>query len=68
MGAFNEWAKGSHLETPANRTVVNVAHNLLYGACVVTRKTTLRLQGLELPADWFPLRPLTDDELAERLN
>ncbi len=68
MGAFNEWAKGSHLETPANRTVVNVAHNLLYGACVVTRKTALRQQGLELPADWFPLRPLTAEELTDRLD
>jgi len=68
MGAFNEWAKGSHLETPANRTVVNVAHNLLYGACVVIRQTALRQQGIDLPGDWFPLRPLTDDELADRLN
>ncbi len=68
MGAFNEWAKGSHLESPANRTVVNVAHNLLYGACVVIRQTALRQQGLVVPQAWFPLRPLTDHELAERLN
>ena len=68
MGAFNEWAKGSHLEVPANRTVVNVAHNLLYGACVVTRLTALRQQGLELPGEWFPLRPMSDVELSERLN
>ena len=68
MGAFNEWAKGSHLETPANRTVVNVAHNLLYGACLVTRQTALRQQGIELPGDWFPLRPLTDAELTQRLG
>ena len=67
MGAFNEWAKGSHLEVPANRTVVNVAHNLLYGACVTTRRTALRQQGIDLPVEWFPLRPLTDAELAERL-
>ncbi|HYH64928.1 MAG TPA: PfaD family polyunsaturated fatty acid/polyketide biosynthesis protein [Urbifossiella sp.] len=32
MGAFNEWAKGSPLEAPANRTVVGVALNLLVGA------------------------------------
>ena len=67
MGAFNEWAKGSHLEQPENRTVVNLAHNLLYGACVVTRRTALRQQGIDLPVEWFPLRPLTDAELAERL-
>ena len=68
MGAFNEWAKGSHLEAPANRTAVNVAHNLLYGACVAIRQTALRQQGIELPRDWFPLRPLTDVELAGRME
>ena len=68
MGAFNEWAKGSHLDVPANRTVVNIAHNLMYGACVVTRQTALRQQGIELPGDWFPLRPMTGDELAGRLE
>ncbi len=68
MGAFNEWAKGSHLEAPSNRTVANVAHNLLYGACVTIRQTALRQQRIELPGDWFPLRPLTDGELAEHLD
>jgi PfaD family protein len=57
MGAFNEWAKGSHLEQPANRTVVGVALNLLYGACVVLRRQALRQQGVDLPADHFPLEP-----------
>ena len=32
MGAFNEWARGSYLEHPQQRTVVVVAHNLLVGA------------------------------------
>jgi len=68
MGAFNEWAKGSHLEVPANRTVVNVAQNLLYGACVTTRRIALRQQGIDLPVEWFPLRPLTDAELMGRLD
>ncbi len=65
MGAFNEWAKGSHLEASANRTVVNVAHNLLYGACVQTRRTALIQRGIELPGDWFPLRPQTAAEMAD---
>ena len=42
MGAFNEWAKDSPLEPPANRTVVGVAFNLLYGACIVLRRAALR--------------------------
>jgi PfaD family protein len=67
MGAFNEWAKGSHLEQPQNRTVVGVALNLLYGACVVTRRAALRQQGVSLPEDYFPFSPLTTEEAAARL-
>ena len=64
MGAFNEWAKGSFLEPPANRTVAAVALNLLYGACVHTRRIALRQQGADLPDDWFPLRPMGEAELS----
>jgi trans-AT polyketide synthase, acyltransferase and oxidoreductase domains len=67
MGAFNEWAKGSHLERPQNRTVVGVALNLLYGACVVTRRAALRQQGVNLGDECFPLAPLPTDEVAARL-
>lgn len=67
MGAFNEWAKGSHLEQPQNRTVVGVALNLLYGACVVGRRAALRQQGVNLPDECFPLAPLPTDEVAKRL-
>jgi trans-AT polyketide synthase, acyltransferase and oxidoreductase domains len=48
MGAFNEWAKGSFLETPANRRVGVVAMNLLHGAGVITRINALRNQGVRL--------------------
>ena len=68
MGAFNEWAKGSVLEAPANRTVVGVARNLLYGACVVLRRQALRQQGVALPDDHFPLAPLPPDEIDKRLS
>jgi PfaD family protein len=67
MGAFNEWARGSHLENPQNRTVVGVALNLLYGACVVARRVALRQQGVDLPDAYFPLAPLATDEAAARL-
>ena len=67
MGAFNEWAKGSHLEQPQNRTVVGVALNLLYGACVATRRAALRQQGVNLTDEYFPVAPLTTDEAAARL-
>ena len=68
MGAFNEWAKGSFLEKPENRTVVGVALNLLYGACVVLRRQALRQQGVNLPDDHFPLAPVAGDELKMRLG
>ena len=68
MGAFNEWARGSFLEQPRNRTVVAVALNLLYGACIVLRRQALRQQGVNLPDDCFPLAPLTREEIEERLK
>ena len=62
MGAFNEWAKGSPLEAPKNRTVVGVALNLLYGACIVLRREALRQQGVLLPDECFATTPRTPAE------
>lgn len=67
MGAFNEWVKGSPLEDPKNRTVVGVAHNLLYGACVALRRLALRQCGVDLPDECFPTGPLAAEEVARRL-
>jgi PfaD family protein len=63
MGAFNEWAKGSALEAPANRTVTVVARNLLYGAGVHLRAQAARQQGVALPADWISRGPWAAAEL-----
>ena len=68
MGAFNEWAKGSALEAPQNRTVLGVALNLLYGASVELRRLTLRQCGVHLPAECFPSGPLPGDEVEARLH
>jgi len=57
MGAFNAWAKGSFLESPAQRTVVQVARNLLEGAAYVTRASQLRSYGVAVPAQAFAFRP-----------
>ena len=57
MGAFNSWVRGSFLENPANRTVVQVALNLLEGAAVITRAQQLRSYGLPIPAAAFDYRP-----------
>jgi len=67
MGAFNEWVKGSYLEQPAQRRVVPVALNLLYGAAVLTRAHFLRCQGVPLSPAVLRLTPLTLAELELRL-
>ncbi|MCP4385989.1 MAG: PfaD family polyunsaturated fatty acid/polyketide biosynthesis protein [Hyphomicrobiales bacterium] len=48
MGSFNAWARNSFLEEPENRTVGQIALNLLEGACVATRVQQLRLSGIDV--------------------
>lgn len=57
MGAFNSWATGSFLENPSNRSVVQVARNLMEGAAVATRAQQLRSYGLAVPSAAFDFRP-----------
>lgn len=61
MGAFNAWAAGSFLEAPENRSVVQVARNLLEGAAVLSRAQQCRMAGVAVPPDafHFPPRRLT---------
>jgi len=68
MGAFNEWVKGSWLESPVNRKVVTVAMNLLYGAAVMTRINNLRNQGVKLPFQALKIRLLEEDAIKEYLS
>lgn len=57
MGAFNMWAKGTFLEEPEQRTVVQVALNMMEGAAAITRAQQLRTFGVLLPANCFSYRP-----------
>jgi hypothetical protein len=57
MGAFNDWVKGSFLEPAQNRTVVQVALNLLEGAATITRAQQLRAFGLPMPGAAFHFAP-----------
>jgi PfaD family protein len=57
MGAFNSWVRGSFLEDPEQRGVVQIALNLLEGAAVVTRAHQLRTYGVAVPAAAFDFRP-----------
>ncbi len=57
MGAFNEWVKGSFLAPPDNRSVVQIALNLLEGAATVTRAHQLRSYGAPIPAAAYRYEP-----------
>ncbi len=68
MGAFNEWAAGSFLEAPAQRTVATVALNILFGAARLTHATILRYQGAQLPPEATHIQPLEYSEIKEQLS
>jgi PfaD family protein len=68
MGAFNQWVRGSFLEAPENRKTITLAHNILYGAAVMTRANWLRNQGAALPSRAGRVTPLSLDEIARRTS
>ncbi|OGR25782.1 MAG: 2-nitropropane dioxygenase [Desulfuromonadales bacterium GWD2_54_10] len=68
MGAFNEWASASVLEAPAQRKVVSVALNILYGAAVLTRVNALRCQGIRITPENLPTKPLEIAHIKEYLR
>ncbi len=57
MGAFNDWVRGSHLELPENRNVVDVAMNILHGAAYLARLRMGEMFGLQLPAPLRSFKP-----------
>jgi hypothetical protein len=48
MGAFNDWARGTSLEDPAERHVVAMARALMTGAARRYRTQHLQMQGIDL--------------------
>ena len=68
IGAFNQWVKGSFLEGHANRKTADVALNLLFGACLCTRASFLRAQGIELPLELTSFKPLPRQELLSLIS
>ncbi len=57
IGAFNDWVRGSFLQAPEGRGVVQIALNLLEGAAVVTRAQQLRSAGVPVPPAAFAFAP-----------
>lgn len=68
MGAFNQWAKGSFLDSVEQRQAHVIALNLLVGASCITRVNCLRHQGLVLPNQLAHFRPHTLPELEQLLQ
>jgi trans-AT polyketide synthase, acyltransferase and oxidoreductase domains len=57
MGAFNHWVKGTFLEPIQNRSVVQIALNILEGAATITRAQQLRSYHVDMPFDAFRFQP-----------
>ena len=51
MGAFNNWVKGTYLESPKNRHVVDIAKHILRGCAYLTRVRMLENQGVTFPPE-----------------
>ena len=51
MGAFNEWAAGTYLEKPENRTTADIAWQLMNGCAYLSRVRSLKLQRVPVSPD-----------------
>ncbi|MCE5209124.1 MAG: PfaD family polyunsaturated fatty acid/polyketide biosynthesis protein [Chloroflexi bacterium] len=60
MGAFNDWVKGTYLENPENRKVVDVSLQILSGAAYLYRVRMLEAQGIYLAPDLQAFVPTAD--------
>lgn len=57
MGAFNQWVQGTCLEKIEQRSIAQIACNLLEGAAVISRAQQLRSMGVPLPGAAFCFQP-----------
>lgn len=57
MGAFNQWTRGTYLENFEQRSVVNVARQLLYGAAYLKRVSLLDGLGFAPASSLRQVRP-----------
>jgi PfaD family protein len=57
IGAFNRWIAGSFLADPGQRSVVQIARNLLEGAAVITRAHQFRTHGADVGQSAFQFTP-----------
>jgi trans-AT polyketide synthase, acyltransferase and oxidoreductase domains len=60
MGAFNEWTKGSYLEHPENRSVVDVTEQLMRGAAYLSRLRSIDGLGVNIRSNYEIVRSAVD--------
>ncbi len=65
MAAFNDWVRGTVLESVANRRAATVSQAILHGAAVLARAQALRMQGVAVPAGIPRLRPLSTSPIVK---
>jgi len=68
MGAFNQWVKGSFLESHVNREVAVIALNLLFGAAFCIRKSWFQNQNINIPSDILSFPPSPKGQLMDMLS
>ncbi|MGA1869673.1 MAG: PfaD family polyunsaturated fatty acid/polyketide biosynthesis protein [bacterium] len=57
MGAFNRWVKGSFLNKPEERSIQQIALNLLEGAAQIIKAHQIRTYGFPVSHEAFDYRP-----------
>jgi len=57
MGAFNDWVRGTYLESAQNRSVADISLHLLRGAAYLNRIRVLESQGLRFSNKLADYRP-----------
>ncbi len=65
MGAFNDWVKGTYLETYENRYAADVAEQIMNGAAYLYRVQSLKMQGVQLPLTWQQVVPVQQKKVME---
>ncbi len=67
IGAFNQWVKGSFLETHENRKTAEIALNLIFGACISLRVSILKLQNIDISLYDAQFKPMQTKEILKYL-
>ncbi len=68
IGAFNQWAQGTFLESHSNRQVAEIAFNLLFGASVYMRWSLLNCQNIDFLPKNISFTPLKTNDLFKMIS